>query len=499
MVIELDPRYMKFDGDLLLTTACPVECDFCVYSCTASKQPEKWMHEETIRRVAEEYSKNDIGIRISGGEPFYDLNKLERCINILLEYYKPYQLLIITSGFWAINENKTRKNLELIKNKGFDRVIISTDRFHAKKIPLKNVENFVKVGKELDLDPVIRITLSGMPKKMMDELIRIIVKYKPKIELHEMGLVGRAEKLPESFGLNNRKATEEDFERRKQLFISKLQKIAKEKNMPINIGFYNTYAAKRHQIDEALEFFPTTFPNGNNYACSMTMKGCYIGNINEESLAFMMSKLKKTISGTIMFRESKCNNLWRYLSPIDRDKCDFCKDQPFVENGSFNSEYLGRKFISLTTKNMSSISKKYDGKHELLLSFQLRKNDLNQNFGMEILKLFNELKKKRIRFKVSRPLPRCLFGQNWSKIIEDLHIPKNCFECHELFTVDSEGMVNFCNTIGQIGPKFKYTKNRKQIFEYFKTFYDNLDLFENCKNCTFLIRKQCSGLCYRYK
>jgi hypothetical protein len=148
-------------------------------------------------------------------------------------------------------------------------------------------------------------------------------------------------------------------------------------------------------------------------------------------------------------------------------------------------------------KNLESISKKYDEKHELLLSFQLNKNDLNQESGKRILKLFNELKKRKIRFKVTKPLPRCLFGQKWSRIVEDFNLPKNCFECHELFTLDSKGMLKFCNVVKQIGPRFDSMKDRQQIFEYFKTFYDKLKISKNCKSCMFFIRKQCDGLCYR--
>src|SRR3989338_9880805 len=120
MVIKKDVRHKPVDGDLLITMACPVNCDFCVYSCLPSLEPQKWMPEETIRRVAEEYSKNDIAIRICGGEPFYNLDKLKRCIDILLEYYKPFDLNIISSAVFAGSIGNTRRNLNVIKNADFD-------------------------------------------------------------------------------------------------------------------------------------------------------------------------------------------------------------------------------------------------------------------------------------------------------------------------------------------------------------------------------------------
>ena len=493
MVIELDKRHMKFDGDLLLTTTCPVECDFCVYSCTASKESWKWMPEKTIRRVAEEYSKNNISIRISGGEPFYDLGNLERCIDILLEYYKPYNILIISSGFWAYDEKNTKKNLELVKRKGLDRIIISTDVFHAKRIPLKNVENFVKVGKGLGLEPVIRITLSGMPEKMMDELIKIIVKYQPKIELHEMGLVGRAEKLSESFGLSNVKMTDEDFNKRMDLFISKFQKLARKNNIPADIDLYHTYAAKRCQVEEALDFFPTTFPNGNVYGCSMAMKLSYMGNINNDSLAMMISKFKKTIPGVIVFRESRCSNIHRYLSPLDTEKCDFCKDQPFTDKG-WGSEYLGRKFIRANRKNLSSIPKKYDSGHDLLVSFDVKQN---QDNGEKIIEMLKELKKRKIRFKISNALPPCFFRSNWSKLVKEFNIPNNCYECHELFSVEDGNVILCPNVYHKKGLEFNQVKDRNDIFERFVTFHNKLKLNKRCISCIYFKRKQCNGICFR--
>jgi len=496
MVIELDSRYMKFDGDLLLTTACPVECDFCVYYCTASKEVEKWMPEKTIKRVAEEYSKNDIGIRISGGEPFYDLSKLEKCIDILLRYYYPHQLLIISSGYWAHSKKMSKENLKIIKQKGFDKVMISADIFHIKKIPLKNIENFVKVSKDLGLNNVIRITLTGMPEKTMENLIRIIIKYQPKIELHSTGFVGRAEQLL-NYELNSIKKIRKDYEKRKNLFISKFRKIAKNKKVPIDIDFYLTYAAKRRQIDEALEFFPTTFPNGNVYGCSSATKTVFMGNINKYDLKAMIIGFKKTIPGTVIFKESVCANISRYLSPLDENQCDFCKDQPFYWKEPPELEYRGRKFIQVNLKNINKVHIKYDKIHELLLSIQLNEYELHPKSGEKILNFIEDLEKKMIRFKLSRALPPCLFNPNHLNKIKLFNIPKNCFECHELFSVENGKVILCPNVYQKKDISFENIKDRKCIFEHFVTLHKSLKLNKRCHVCIYFIRNQCNGLCFR--
>jgi len=289
MAINLDHRHKPLDGDLLLTAACPIECDFCVYSCEAEKEPEKWMPEKTIRRVAEQYSKNGIGIRIGGGEPFYDLEKLRNCIKILMEYYKPNELLIITSGFFGADKENANKHLNAIKGFGFDTLIISADRFHLKRVPLKNIENIIECCKELGIEPVLRISIDSDSYEFIDKITEIIAKNKVSIEVHDWGSFGRAEKLDKN-PLGN-------FTKDQEYFFSKLKEFAGKFNAPLDPRFYLAHTAKRSQNKYASDFFPTTFPNGNVYGCSMTMKGSYLGNINKEDLSDMMVKWKEHFAG----------------------------------------------------------------------------------------------------------------------------------------------------------------------------------------------------------
>lgn len=494
MVIKFDFRHKKLDGDLLLTTACPVECDFCIYSCTASKEPWKWMPEKTIRRVAGEYSKNDIGVRISGGEPFYDLKRLEKCIDILLEYYKPIELLIITSGFFATNKENTEKYIDVIRRKDFDTLVVSMDRFHQRRVPLKNVENIVEVCKKMDVEVALRLSLDSNSFSLIDKVTKLVVKHKLPIEVHGWGVCGRAEKIDSS--------PLKDEDKTREYFFSKIEELAKKYDSPSDSRYYLTHTAKRSQREYASEFFPTTFPNGNVYACSITMKGCYMGNINKENLLDMIFKFKNTLPGYYMLSNFNCQFLRNFLPEKFNWMCEFCKDNFFINVNNLPEEALGREFVKikvksdlnnlfkrLLAKKEAVIPNKYE--KELLLSFRLSEKDLwNKKTGLLIKNFLDKLKENKIRFVLSRPLPSCL-----GKITDGAQ-PKNCFECRELFTVKN-GFIRFCGPLKNIfSQEIKQIENRKQIYKYFISINNRMEVPNICKKCIYYLRKSCNSLCF---
>lgn len=482
MVIKFDHRHKLLDGDLLLTIACPVECDFCVYSCVADKNPKKWMPEKTIRRVAEQYSKNDIGIRVGGGDPFYDLQKLENCIKILLEYYKSTELLIITSGFFGTTKRKTLENLKIIKKFKLDTLTVSSDRFHLKKIPLENIENIIQVCKKLEIEPVLRISIDSESYNLIEKIAKIIVKNDVSFGVHDWGVFGRAEYLDAS-PLGN-------FNKNRDYFFSKIKEFALKYDKPSDFKYYLTHIAKRSQRNYATKFFPVTFPNGSVYGCSMALKGSYLGNINKKSLVEMLVEWKKSLPGFFCISNSSCNEVSRFLPDKYKHRCDFCRSHPF---NIPSKEALGQKFLEINTDMDFDkiVEQNKNRKRELLLSFRLKKTDLNKKCGIKIKNFLDKLDQNKIKYTLSRPLPRCL------GFITEKTDPKNCFECRELFNV-KEGYVKYCDAYnGFIGYPIDNFKNRNQIYEYFEIELKNKKIADICKNCFFMLRKQCNGLCFR--
>ncbi|MFH1511649.1 MAG: radical SAM protein, partial [Candidatus Woesearchaeota archaeon] len=290
--------HKSLDGDLLLTTACPVECDFCVYSCAPKGE---WMPEPTIRMVSQEYSKNDIGIRVCGGEPFYDLAKLDRCLEIVLECQNPHQVLIITSGFFGNNKKGTEDAIGLLRKHQLDTLVVSFDRFHLKAVPLSSVVNIIKAAKAANIKVFLRVTTDEKGYGLMDKIAEIVVTYDVRIEPHESyGVYGKAELLP--------KELRDNADRRRQYLRDRILDCAARQGKCQEIRYYESQSPKRSQRKFASRFFPTTFPNGNVYADSQCCKGSFMGNINEECLSSLISKFSKTLPGSILLSgNSECH------------------------------------------------------------------------------------------------------------------------------------------------------------------------------------------------
>jgi hypothetical protein len=194
-------------------------------------------------------------------------------------------------------------------------------------------------------------------------------------------------------------------------------------------------------------------------------------------------KYKKKISAAIELNE-------KYINVVAYEKNDMENESDLIEKGVIEvniakMEETKRKIMKLKSKNV-------------LLSIRLTKKELNRKIGEKIFSFLNELRHEGVEFKVTRPMPRCLFGFDYEQIVSKFSISVSCKECLELFKVQKNGMIQFCKVIGnKIGPRFEYMRDRNQIYEYFKTFYDQLRPSAKCRSCIYLLRKRCDGLCFR--
>jgi hypothetical protein len=63
-------------------------------------------------------------------------------------------------------------------------------------------------------------------------------------------------------------------------------------------------------------------------------------------------------------------------------------------------------------------------------------------------------------------------------------MPRNCYECHELFSVKN-GFVHFCDTLkNKKGPKISILENRKDIYNFLSK---NITNFKFQKNVSLVV------------
>lgn len=492
-------------GDVFITLACPVECSHCHFFCT-KKGP--WMPEDIIRRVAEEYSKHRIGIRITGGEPFYNLKKLNDSLNIFLKYIDSSAIWILTSGFFSYSPKNIYKNLSIMKDKNINKLIISIDRFHQKNIPLNNIENLLIEARNFNIKIKLHFALDNQSLDLIDKVARLIAIYQPLFALSTFAWIGRAraklkkpelDSTPQIFDFFYSRVLKYEKIYGKKINFEKLQMSHDFKRGTIS----NFWGIKSEQL-KFPRFSPTTFPEGHVFACDFAGKLGYMGDITKESLSKMIDKFSKTFLGYLLFKKGYlCNCFENIISPNYElmGWCEYCIDNPLIENCVIdeicNITRTGRKFIKISSQPRNGIKKFQNFKNDFLISINLNKNDLNQKTRDNILNFLNSLIENNIKFKIARPLPRCLFQNNLLKINDKFNIPKNCFECHELFIAE-DGHLVFCPNVYHIkGPKFDEVKNRKEIFEYFEKFHNKLRPNKICEDCIYFMRKQCNGLCFK--
>lgn len=177
--------------------------------------------------------------------------------------------------------------------------------------------------------------------------------------------------------------------------------------------------------------------------------------------------------------------------------------KPYLQSTENSVLYVGesnqvldeKHYLKVTSENIQAIGETViNQKPEfIIISFQFSEDDLNEKFGKEIILFLKKLEDNKISFKVCKPLPKCMLGPEYFRIIQEFDIPRSCRDCLELFRVNVNGEIELCS--GKTGPKLKYMNDRSQIYEYFRFFQSQSKEIEKCKQCLWLLRGQCNGLC----
>lgn len=96
-----------------------------------------------------------------------------------------------------------------------------------------------------------------------------------------------------------------------------------------------------------------------------------------------------------------------------------------------------------------------------------------------------ELEREKAWYLITRPIPPCISKEK----IENPKIPKDCFECKELFTVLKDKRIQYCN--GKYGQNIDDYPDRKSICSEFQQNIQRDD--GKCKTCVDRLRSNCKG------
>jgi len=186
--------YLRNIG-LIVTYKCQVACPHCIIEAGPNrkeqlkiKDAQDWINQ--IANYRDGYIKV---LSLTGGEPFYDIDNLQKISSFGEE--KGLIVSAVTNAFWATTLEtaiKTLKKLPSIKM-----LAISADAYHQEQIPFERVENAVNAAKELEIPFQIAVCTENQND---EEYLKVIKKLEnvtesDKIKTAITFSVGRAKKI----------------------------------------------------------------------------------------------------------------------------------------------------------------------------------------------------------------------------------------------------------------------------------------------------------------
>ncbi len=133
----------------VMTYKCQVACPHCIIEAGPHRKEEmktpdalKWIHEAAAYRNG--YIKV---LSLTGGEPFYDIEKLRQIASAGEK--EGFIVSAVTNAFWA---STLQDAISILRNLSAIKMLaISTDVYHQHAIPFERVKNAILAAKECDI------------------------------------------------------------------------------------------------------------------------------------------------------------------------------------------------------------------------------------------------------------------------------------------------------------------------------------------------------------
>ena len=185
---------------LMQTFKCTIACQHCIMEAGPHRN-EEMDYEDSIEWLdqARRYRNGYIqGLALTGGEPFYNLDLLQRVSNYGRE--SGFTVSAVTNASWATSKDRALSVLESLPS--FRLLCISADQFHQKFIPFENIRNAASAADQCKMIYSFAVCTPNFndPQyvKIMDDLAEITGGER-KVRISLTFPVGRAEVRSKSF------------------------------------------------------------------------------------------------------------------------------------------------------------------------------------------------------------------------------------------------------------------------------------------------------------
>ncbi|MFN8254281.1 MAG: radical SAM protein [Bacteroidales bacterium] len=159
-------NYNQTSMGLILTDKCPVACRHCISdnSVCSGETINLATLKKRISKIKE--LGNYKYLVITGGEPFFEFDKLLKVVNFSDNYN--LKTSVVTSAYWARSKKQANEIVSLLSNEGLKGIALSVDYFHQEKIDIKNIVNVLEACKLFNLPCTIIFTQTGKPEKDLE-------------------------------------------------------------------------------------------------------------------------------------------------------------------------------------------------------------------------------------------------------------------------------------------------------------------------------------------
>ena len=131
-----------------------------MYACSP-RWTGDWISEDNLRKVLIQLSGRvlpspfgadrigvNYGLHFTGGEPFLNLDLLEKAVRIAHDLQIP-SIFVETNGFWCVEDDDTREKLTRLKHAGLDGILVSVNPFILEQLPFERTERAIRIGREI--------------------------------------------------------------------------------------------------------------------------------------------------------------------------------------------------------------------------------------------------------------------------------------------------------------------------------------------------------------
>jgi len=173
---------------LIVTYKCQVACPHCIIEAGPHRKEEMMLHDalEWIKQIAKYRNGYIKVLSLTGGEPFYDIEKLKK----LVIFGKENGLIVsvVTNAFWAYTPKEAVKILQELS--AIKMLAISADVYHQEAIPFKRVKNAILAAKECGIPYNIHICTENENNEGYKEILNKL------LELTEIDNINTAVTFP---------------------------------------------------------------------------------------------------------------------------------------------------------------------------------------------------------------------------------------------------------------------------------------------------------------